>query len=109
MYAGFYCQLHTSAVTKVQEMAYKCLSNIWSNTARNIFRICDELSLKVITVTLEAVRLAWQSRASLPDDLWKIKTLRALLDEWLEEKANEAEEEEHGITVFNFINMICET
>ena len=79
---------------------------MWSNTGRNISRICDELSLKVITVT-PAVRLAWEPRAGLPDNLGKIETLRALLDEWLEEKASGAEEEEHGITVFHYINTIC--
>ena len=48
-----------------------------SNTARNISQICAELDLEVATVTPEAVRLARQPRAGLPDDLRKIDSLRA--------------------------------
>ena len=108
MYAGFYRRLHTSAVPEVREMAYSCLSDMRSNTARNISRICKELGLEVATVTPEAVRLAWQPRAGLPDDLWKIETLRAMLEEWLDEKARGTEEEEHGRTLFHYINTLCE-
>ena len=65
-------------------MAYFCLADMRSNTARNIIRICAELELKVATVTPEAVRLALQPRAGLPDDLWMVDNLRDMLKEWLD-------------------------
>ena len=58
MYAGFYRRLHTSSVSEVREMAYYCLGDMRSNTARNISRICDELGLEVSNVTPQAVMQA---------------------------------------------------
>ena len=73
---------------EVREMAYYCLANIGSINARNISRICAELYLEVATVTPEAMRLAWQPQAGLPDDLWKVDSLRAMLEEWLDLKSS---------------------
>jgi hypothetical protein len=108
MYAGFYRRLHTSSVPEVREMAYYCLADMRSNTARNICRICDELDLQVATVTPEAVRLAWQPRAGLPDDLWKVDSLRDMLEQWLELKSSGVEEEEHGRLLSQYIHTLCE-
>ena len=108
MYAGFYRRLHTSSVPEVREMAYYCLADMRSNTARNIFRICAELDLEVTTVTPEAVRLAWQPRVGLPDDLWKVDSLRGMLEEWLELKSSGVEEEEYGKCLSHYIHTLCE-
>ena len=108
MYVGFYRRLHTSSVPEVREMAYYCLADMRSNTARNITRICAELDLEVSTATPEAVRLAWQPRAGLPDDLWKVDSLRDMLEEWLELKSSGVEEEEHGRLLSHYIVTLCE-
>ena len=59
-------------------------------------------------VTPEAVRLAWQPRVGLPDDLWKVDSLRGMLEEWLELKSSGVEEEEYGRTLSHYIHTLCE-
>jgi hypothetical protein len=108
MYVGFYRRLHTSSVAEVREMVFYCGADMRSNTARNISRICAELKLTVATVTPEAVRLAWQPRAGLPDDLWKVESLRDMLEQWLELKSSGVEEEEHGRLLSHYIHTLCE-
>ena len=108
MYAGFYRRLQTSSVPEVREMAYYCLSDRRTNTAKNILRICDELSLDVATVTPEAVRQAWQPRTCLPDDDWKVGALGDMLEEWLELKAAGEEEETYGSNLSHYISVLCE-
>jgi hypothetical protein len=108
MYAGFFRRLHTSSVPEVRQMAHYCLSDMRTNTARNITRICRELNLTVSTVTPEAVRRAWQPRTCLPDDQWKVGVLWTLLEEWLDLKAAGEEEEEQGRTLSHYIHIICE-
>ena len=108
MYAGFYHLLHTSLVREVREMAYYCLANMRRTAARNISRICAELGLDVATVTLEAVRLAWQPWAGLADDLWKVETLRDMLEQWLDLKSSKVEEEEYGRTLSHYNHTLCE-
>ena len=107
MYAGFYRRLHTSSVSEVREMAYYCLGDMRSNTARNISRICDELGLEVSTVTPQAVRQAWKPRAGLPDDEWKVGALRDMMEEWLLLKASGKEEEKRGRDLSNYIHVLC--
>ena len=108
MYAGFYRRLHTFSVAEVREIVYYCGADMRSNTARNISRICADLELEVATVTPEVVRLAWQSEAGLPDDQWKVESLRDMLEQWLELKASGVEEEEHGRLLSHYIHTLCE-
>ena len=60
------------------------------------------------TVTPEAVRRAWQPRAGLPDDLWKVETLKDMLEQWLELKSSGVEEEEYGRMLSHYIHTLCE-
>ena len=108
MYVGFYRRLQASSVPEVREMAYYCLGDMRSTTAKNITRICDELGLQVATATPEAVRLAWQPRTGLPDDEWKVEALGAMLDEWLDLRAAGEEEEEQGRNLSHYISVLCE-
>jgi hypothetical protein len=81
MYAGFFRRLHTSAVPEVREMAYHCLTDLRTNTARNIHWICEELELEVASVTPAAVKAAYPTLPLLPDDEWKLEVLeQALLE-----------------------------
>ena len=52
--------------------------------------------------------LSRQPRAGLPDDLWKVDSLRAMLEEWLELKSSGVEEEEHGRLLSHYILTLCE-
>ena len=47
-------------------------------------------------------------RAGLPDDLWKVETLKDMLEEWLELKSSGVEEEEYGRLLSHYIHTLCE-
>ena len=63
-------------------MVYHCLTDLRTNTARNIHRICEELELEVASVTPAAVKAAYQTLPLLPDDEWKLEVLEPALLEW---------------------------
>ena len=108
MYTGFFQRLHTSSVVEVRQMAYYCMSDMRTTTARNITRICKELELSVNTVTPQLVKEAWKLRRCLPDDEWKVGVLQDMLGEWMELRAAGEEEKEQGRTLSHYIHIICE-
>ena len=108
MYTGFFQRLHTSSVVEVRQMAYYCMSDMRTTTARNITRICKELDLSVNTVTPQLVKEAWKPRRCLPDDEWKVGVLQDMLGEWMELRAAGEEEKEQGRTLSHYIHIICE-
>jgi hypothetical protein len=108
MYTGFFQRLHTSSVVEVRQMAYYCMSDMRTTTARNITRICKELDLSVNTVTPQLVKEAWKLRRCLPDDEWKVGVLQDMLGEWMELRAAGEEEKEQGRTLSHYIHIICE-
>ena len=89
-------------------MAYYCMSDMRTTTARNITRICKELDLSVNTVTPQLVKEAWKLRRCLPDDEWKAGVLQDMLGEWMELRAAGEDEKEQGRTLSHYIHIICE-
>ena len=108
MYAGFYRRLHTSAVPEVRQMAYHCLTDLRTNTARNIHRICEELELEVASVTPAAVKAAYPTLPLLPDDEWKLEVLEQALLEWRDLEAGKQEKGERGQELSTYITILCE-
>ena len=107
MCVGFFRRLHTSSVPEVRQLVQYCMSDMRTTTARNITRICKELSLDVNTATPWEVRKAWQLRPMLPDDEWKLETLGNMVEEWLDIKGAGQGVEEWREVLFEYIHVLC--
>ena len=60
-----------------------------------------------LPVMAPLVGTAWQPRAGLPGDQWKMESLRDMLEQWLELKSSGVEEEEHGRLLSHYIHTLC--
>jgi len=99
--------------TKIQALTERMGS--LSRTGHSI-RLCKEFTEpdSVTPVSLSLVPLAVKLEtdsdieADLPDSNWKLYTLAALVEEWLELKAAGKEEEETGQTLAHYIHILCD-
>ena len=89
-------------------MVNYCMTDMRTNTARNIKRICAELKLNIDTVTPQCVREAWKHRTCLPDDEWKVPVLQEMLEEYLQLKSVGEEECEQGRILTSYVQILCE-
>ena len=85
-----------------------CLTDLKTNTARNIHWICEELELEVASVTPAAVKAAYPTLPLLPDDEWKLEVLEQALLEWRDLEAVKQEKGERGKELSTVITILCE-
>ena len=89
-------------------MAAYRLTDMRTNTAKNIFRICDEFGCSIDTVIPQMIMDAYQPHPVLPDAEYKLDMLRDMLEERLRlrEDGKDGREEDEMLTLY--INMVCE-
>ena len=65
MYVGFFKRLETTVVKEVRMMTAYCMTDMRTNTAKNILRICDEFGLSLDTISPPRVKEAYIAQLSL--------------------------------------------
>ena len=89
-------------------MAALCMTDMRTNTSKNITRICAEYGGTPATITAKSVAMAAAPRPVLPDDMWKLDHLREMLDQWQELRVAGREGGEEADTLALYISILCE-